>query len=236
MEQYNFKNVQELFERLNGQCNYLIMRNYEDILLLGQPGKEHEDIDFLCDDCRRMVELMDARPGRRYEYGRPGFYEDGIRYVISLGGRETFVDIRHVGDNYYDPAWEKEMLENKRWKEEGFFVMNEADYFYSLIYHAILQKKSLSEDYRKRLAEMASALDFLAETEEDFLGLLIKEMKEKGYRFCYPEQITMPSRFELVPKEMCTGRIGWYIGKVKRLPVRTLSFLHKKKKNIFGRI
>lgn len=225
MDQYRWKDTEELFRNLNEKCNYLIMRNFEDIKEINSHGKIHDDIDFLCDDYKKMVEVMDARPRR--------FYDNKVQYQILIGGGYTKIDIRSVGDNYYDSLWQKEMLENKSWQDEGFFVMNESDYFYSLVYHAVLQKKILSEDYRKKLADMAEALGFHAETEKEFLTLLIDEMKRKKYLFWYPEDTTVPNRFYMVPKEMCVGQKGWYFRKVKYLPVRARSFIHYKRKLMF---
>ena len=61
--------------------------------------------------------------------------------------------------------------------------MDEKNEFYSLIYHAIIQKNSVSEDYAEKLAAMAGISEF---TEAWGLKELEAFMKEKGYRYTYP--------------------------------------------------
>lgn len=217
MEQYDWKDTTELFQKLNEECNYLILRNYEELGKINLEESLHDDIDFLCDDYKKMVKVMDAKPRR--------FYDNKVQYRILLGGRYMKIDIRHVGDNYYDSLWQKEMLENKCWNDEGFFTMNESDYFYSLIYHAILQKPALAEDYRHKLADMARSFGIKADTEKDFLTLLIDAMRRRNYFFYYPEDVTVPNRFYLTPKEMCIGKIGWYLRKIRNFPIRAGSFV-----------
>lgn len=220
MEQYQWNSLGELFQKLNSECNYLIMRNYENLKEINWLETLHDDIDFLCDDYRKMVKVMDARPRR--------FYDNKVQYQILLGGGYIKIDIRSVGDNYYDSLWQKEMLAHKRWHEEGFFVMNESDYFYSLIYHAILQKKALAEDYREKLADMAHTRGISAETEKEFLTYLVDEMKKNNYLFRYPEDTTVLNRFYMVPKEMCVGQAQWYLRKLRHLPIRFCSFFYNK--------
>lgn len=81
MEQYQWKNLEELFQKLNEECNYLILRNYETLKELNRPGGIHDDIDFLCDDYKKMVKIMDARPRR--------FYDNKVQYRILLKGGGT---------------------------------------------------------------------------------------------------------------------------------------------------
>lgn len=78
MDQYRWKDTEELFRNLNEKCNYLIMRNFEDIKEVNSQGKIHDDIDFLCDDYKKMVEVMDARPRK--------FYDNKVQYQIIIGG------------------------------------------------------------------------------------------------------------------------------------------------------
>lgn len=122
------------------------------------------------------------------------------------------------------------MLARKCRHADGFFVMNESDYFYSLIYHAVLQKKALTEDYRKKLADMAHTLGISAETEENFLTCLIDEMKRRHFRFPYPGDSTVYNRFYMVPREMCVGKAGWYLRKIRHFPLRICSFIYHKSK------
>src|SRR3989304_4092278 len=70
------------------------------------------------------------RPGPAYEYG--GYKVSGY---VAIGGRDVSVDIRFVGDCYYCEQWERDML-SRRVRAGGFFVANNENLFYSLLYHA----------------------------------------------------------------------------------------------------
>ena len=220
MEQHNWNNTSELFEQLNKQCNYLILRNYEcmdqqDIFTDG-----HEDIDFLCEDQQQMVSLLDARPRHRYD--------NKVQYVILIGGKFVKIDLRHTGDAYYDPLWEQRMLKNRVLHPFGFYVMNREDYFYSLIYHSILQKKFLSEDYRLRLEHMASEHGLSGVTERDFLRLLDRFMLQNGYYYFYPNDCTVTNRFHLTDPAKRNGYFLWCLRKVRHLPIRTINYMINK--------
>lgn len=91
------------------------------------------------------------------------------------------VDIRSVGDGYYCEEWEDAILK-QRVPHECFYVMNEENHFYSLIYHAIFQKSALSDEYRLRLSEMwGKGL----QTEEKLIDILENYMVRQGYKYVY---------------------------------------------------
>lgn len=143
-----WKTAAEAFAVLNDCCTYLVMRNYEhfyeELLLEG-----HNDIDVLCRsprDRRKMVKALGAVPRLSRD--------NGIHYRFRCGGKEMDLDIRCVGDGYYDRRWQKEMLKTRVYDKRGFYHMEEDDYFYSLLYHGVYQKEGLSEEYFQRLNAM----------------------------------------------------------------------------------
>ncbi len=220
MGQFNWSSVEDVFQKLNETCNYLVIRNHEEIKIIKEAKNVHEDIDFLCEDYRRLVEVLDAKPRHAYD--------NKVQYQILLNGKKLKIDIRSVGDNYYDVSWQRAMLERKQLTEEGYYIPAEADYFFSLIYHGILQKRKLSEEYREKLTRMGEALGYSAKTEAEFLELLKGEMERNGYLFWYPKDSTVVNRFELLPKELCRGKFGWYIRKVLHFPLRVFNFVYGK--------
>lgn len=155
-------------------ADYLIMRNwegfYDDILLEG-----HNDIDLLCRDKDSrdiIVRLLDAKP----------LTPDGFHYSFKHRGREVTLDTRIVGDGYYDRRWQREMLKSKRLHPLGFYVMDPENYFYSLIYHAVYQKKNvLSEEYSERLNRMSPVEETWGQ--DDFAVQLDLFMKKNRYAY-----------------------------------------------------
>ena len=167
--------LESFFKAMNAECEYIVMRNYEE--LFGDFAKgEHQDIDFLCTDRESFIKAGGC--AARFKE------KDLIHRVISVGGREIPVDVRTVGDGYYDTAWEKHMITTRRIVQDVIPVPEEEDYYYSLLYHAIIQKKKMAEDYKVRLKKMAADLGILGEQD---LESLLGYMKGKGYMLTYPE-------------------------------------------------
>ena len=187
--------VDELFNSLNEQrVGYIILRNFEEIengLLF---SSTHPDIDFLVSNRKKFSNIIGAEP--RF------IKDDGIHYKLSISNTEVIIDVRSVGDGYYDPRWEKSMLRNRVLHDGGYYIPSKKDYYYSLVYHAILQKKGLSCEYLNRLTQMAGILGIKANSERDHLNILESFMKDNGYFYTYPYDIHVPFRKELVPSEM----------------------------------
>lgn len=196
---YEFGSITDFFCALNqAEINYLVLRNYENLLNPEIYVGGHGDVDLLCDDSRAIVELTGAQPMRP---DKPGMLGDGIHYSIMVGGNPVQLDLRQVGDGYYCSEWEKGLLERKV-RRDCFYVMADEDYFYTLAYHAILQKRGLSEDYRSRLYSMAIqlGLEFEGPSEREFIRLLEDHMRVNGYRFTFSHDYMVPNRFHLVDK------------------------------------
>lgn len=174
----NWEHIEDAFLQLNAKCEYLILRNFEgffdDILIEG-----HNDIDVLCasrSDRKNMVHILDAVP-------RIGV-DNGIHYKFLYKGKEIALDIRTLGDGYYDRSWQRAMLKKRIYNPIGFYTMDEENYFYSLIYHAIYQKKSLSQEYLARLRAMNPMVH---EAEQiDFEKTLLQFMTKKRYKYTIP--------------------------------------------------
>lgn len=202
-----FDRIEDLFNTLNdASVKYLVLRNYENLLEPELYVDGHGDIDMLCSDSQEIVNLINARP---LTEDKPGKLGDGVHYAIEVDGKPVKLDLRHVGDGYYCSKWEKEMLES-RVKHDCFYVMNETDYFYSLVYHAVLQKRSLSQEYSSRLLQMSKGLGLIetSANEKEYLQLLQTFMRGKGYRFTYSHDYLVPNRFHLVDKELVDKNRG----------------------------
>ena len=174
----NIEDLQAAFLDINTTtADYLIMRNwegfYDDILLEG-----HNDIDLLCRDRDTrdiIVRLLDARP----------LTADGFHYCFQYRGQRVTLDTRILGDGYYDRGWQRNMLNHKRLHPLGFYVMDSENYYYSLIYHAIYQKKEgLSEEYAQRLNQMSPADEVL--TQDGFADQLHAFMRRNRYAYTVP--------------------------------------------------
>ena len=200
-----FKNLTEYFEELNSYegLEYVVMRNfdnYPDKVLLD----EHADIDILTND----YFLFKAISGGKARKGP--MVEDGGYKVcnkVNIAGMEIDVDVRHMGDNYYCADWEKDIL-SKRVLHKGFYIMDDINHFYSLMYHGLCQKAPgrLSNTYKTKF------LDFEPKTnvginesnvhDEEFLfRTLHKFMKEKNYDYIRPNELSIHFR-TMIPEDV----------------------------------
>lgn len=187
--------IEEMFEQLHkANLKYIILRNYEEIDADNFYSSGHADIDFLTSNGRRFAKIIGAYP-RFVE-------DDGIHYKVMIAGNEVVIDARSVGDGYYDARWEKEMLFRRKLKDNRFYIADDQNYYYSLVYHAILQKKAIANDYLVRLNTMARDLNIQASTEQEHLSALEGFMKENGYFYTLPYDIHVPLRIELVNQTM----------------------------------
>ena len=209
----NWESLTDLFSELNAKCDYLVLRNFEQM-----SGDEflmdgHEDIDFLCSNPEELIMSLGAFPRK--------FYNKKVQNYILFKGKKVKIDIRYVGDNYYDKTWQMQMLRTKVMNKNGFWTMNQENYFYSLIYHAILQKSSLSDEYFCRLVVMAKSAGFEVDKEADLLQLLEDMMQKNGYKFVYPQDGSVPNRFNMLSNKP-SGKVKWIIRKILIKPQESI--------------
>ena len=216
----NYATIADAFKTLNEHgAEYLVLRNYDNLQSPEMYMDGHGDIDMLCRDSQEVANLLGAGIDRK---DKPPFRGDGTHYYIYVDGKYVSMDLRYVGDDYYCAAWQRDMLA-KRVKHECFYVMDDENYFFSLIYHAVLQKRSLSEEYRQRLFGMAARLGISPDTpdEKGLVRLLDDFMRRMGYVYRYSSDKLVPMRFHVVDRTLVSrnARNFWahwaFDGKVK---------------------
>lgn len=223
--QKNWNSLSELLQAFNQNCNYLILRNYEKISDENYYLEGHDDIDFLCDDQKKMRRVAGARRSLKII--------STDHFFIKIKGSIVKIGIRYVGDGYYDKLWEKHMLENRSYNDNGFYTMNSEDYFYSLIYHSLLQKRKMADDYKQRLFEMGKEQYAAGKNEEEWLEIILNYLQKKEYRITAPLDAVVPMRKDIIldlPKSMYTGwntlyklgRIFYWIGVKFRLVLKSI--------------
>ena len=143
----NWKSMQELFYVLNNTIKYVILRNYEQ-LPHRYTSKIHSDIDLLVSDYKEACYITNSKEvfGLKHR----------VQNCIKIGEKNIFFDFRYIGDNYYDESWEKNILARRKFNKKGFYVPSDEDYFFSLLYHALVHKPFISKDYREKLANIAN--------------------------------------------------------------------------------
>ena len=171
-----WKNINELFYVLNSTTNYVVLRNFEgfpDLLT----SERHRDIDILTDDLWQIPYIVNKRVSPENE--------EGLRPYVKVGQDKIKFDFRYPGDNYYDSRWENDLLKGRVLSEKGFYIPDDVNYFYSLLYHMIIHKKAIFDEYLDRLVILSSKINKKIERSDlkSFKRVLDEFMRENNYRY-----------------------------------------------------
>lgn len=173
-----WKTVEEMFYALNNCITYSILRNYEAL-----PNEiyenEHNDIDIICESLEDAAYVLNAIPVFDEEYR--------VHYKTQVEGRTAYFDLRHIRDNYYCEKMEKEILQQRIYNEKGFYTLNTENYFYSLLYHALIQKPVFKDDYKEKLMNMKLENVDMNTTAEEYAEILKKWLIKKDYIVLEPQ-------------------------------------------------
>ncbi|HBG27228.1 MAG: hypothetical protein A2Y10_12430 [Planctomycetes bacterium GWF2_41_51] len=187
-----WKSLEEMFYVLNNTMTYVVLRNYEN-MINELVHYEHPDIDLLVLDRDRTAQILNARRVPAEEYR--------VQYKVTISGKEIPCDLRFLGDDYYDKTWQHDILLNRRLDGQGFYVPSETDHYYSLLYHAIIHKKIFLDEYRVKLADMASKLGL----ESPERCMLDEYMKNQMYQYVRPKDMSV--RYTIGTSKMPKDRI-----------------------------
>lgn len=185
-----WKSLDELFYTLNATINYAVLRNYE---ILPQKFKSdlHGDIDIITDNYQNMCYIVNAKPVTKNP-------KRVYNYTI-VNDEKVVFDFRHIGDDYYCKDFEKDILNSRVLNGNKIYVPNEEYQFYSLIYHAIIQKFMIAPDYYEKIFKLFCKLELdnvyninNYSSPFDLYFILLKNfMQKKNYNFVRPEDTTV---------------------------------------------
>lgn len=199
-----WNSIKQLFYVLNHTTDYLVLRNFEPL-----PDQyhvnNHGDIDLLTKNYNDLIWILN---GKKVYKGK-----HRVHHKVVINHTPVMFDIRYIGDNYYDQSWQEEMLRKKVKVRNSFYAVDSENYFYSLLYHALIHKKQIANDYISRLLIMADSLgindgskiiDF--RNKENLLELLTQFMDSKGYLFTEPKDLSVYFNYELANKQISSKR------------------------------
>lgn len=165
-----WQNLEELFKVLNSSCDYVVLRGLED---------KGGDIDLLVEDFKKVQYLLNAKKIHKQTHR--------CQVKTKVANSEALFDLRSVGDNYYCEKWEEDILKNRIYDERGYFTPNKQDLFYSLIYHSLFHKKTLSNKYNETLKKLSVEINApnaeKYENPYDLYTLLLQDYMEKNDYF-----------------------------------------------------
>ncbi|MCK9563722.1 MAG: hypothetical protein M0R02_13510 [Bacteroidales bacterium] len=186
--QKKFKSMRDLFTILNNTIGleYVVLRNYETI---NSDNQTIGDIDFLTNDYFLFQRIVDAI--EKPKNGNSNGVSNGgtsIRNIIIINNVEIPIDISYINDQYYDAEWQKSILVNSVF-HNYIKIPNEKEYFYSLLYHAYLHKKNITNEYKNKLNLLASkiSIPYSINTEiHEAIKILENYILNHNYSFTIP--------------------------------------------------
>lgn len=192
--------INQLFLKLKQLgIQYVVLRNWEgfynDLLIKG-----HNDIDVLCKrekDKKGFIKVFGAK-----HIGDPYFG----KYAFSILDNTFYLDFRIVGDGYYCKKWEQHMLKTKLLDQKGFYKLNNENYYYSLLYHALIHKNHMAVNYKTLLNNLSCDASS-KNLEESLLTFMIK--KKYYYSISYDKFVgsNFKGREIKIRKELSTKLI-----------------------------
>tara|TARA_B110000879_G_scaffold207804_1_gene292166 strand:- start:4453 stop:5616 length:1164 start_codon:yes stop_codon:yes gene_type:complete len=186
----------ELFHVFNLTSNYIVLRNFDN--LEEQLTTKHPDVDVLTENKNLTKDILNAVETTNKSYR--------VQHSVKINNKDINFDIRYVGDNYYDKNWEIELLKTKVKHEKGFYIPDNLNLFYSLIYHALIHKQHISEDYIKQFLTLSIRLnlDFkvcnLIDT--SLLDILFQYMYGHNYDIVEPYDLSVFFNERLINKKI----------------------------------
>lgn len=179
--------IYDLFRVLGESLPYVVLRNFErmDEELV---STEHCDIDLLVSDYHQARSVIGARRVFAPKYR--------VHTVANIGGRDIYFDLRSVGDNYLPRVWQLLILNNRVRHKDNFYIPEDEDYFYSLIYHALINKDRIAANYTEVLIQLGRRLNLNAEriAKNDkpyLLALLDYYLHKNGERIVEPVDLSV---------------------------------------------
>ena len=171
-----FESLESFFSLLNKEINYVVLRNF-DYLPKQFRSELHGDIDILTDDLPKLVKIT----GAQKVFNKPF----RVQYKIKINEEWVLFDFRYVGDQYYCRSWEENILKTKVFIKNCFFVMNNENLKYTLLYHALVHKHKIANDYEEKLKSFFPCDSMCLKNE------LQSFMKANNYNFAQPLDLSV---------------------------------------------
>merc|ERR1712194_361747 len=162
-EKREFDSLRRVFDVLDfSGIDYVVLRNFEKMPDEVKVDHNHLDVDLLVSDYYEANRLLDGD-----------------------------FDLRHVGDNYLDKQWQLDILKRRVKLGSGIYIPSEEDHLHSIIYHAIIQKRSISQTYVNVMTSLGKFTVAQARDKKFLREKLDSFMESHGYHMVRPLDTTV---------------------------------------------
>ncbi len=143
------------FDEIPGE--WMILRNFR--------GEDEGggDVDMLVDDLESTIAALNCAAVDAYSTPEG----QKTKYVVRVGDKLAVLDIRTVDDGYLDSRWSQDVLAN-RVKEGGLYRPDHQDWYWTLLYHALIHKGELGK-YSEVLEDLQPGADHSRAALRDYM-------------------------------------------------------------------
>ena len=183
-----FDSKKKFFKKLNSnkKLRYVVLRN--------QTSK-NDDIDILVNDYFLFKRISDCHSYKTKNLnlisnsGDP-VENNGIKVsnYIKIKDKIIKLDVRFIGDEYFDISWQKKILNNREYFK-GYYVPNNENFIYALLYHIVYHKGYIDKKYKYILKKSfkLKSVNF-----EKIAKMIDNYLISKKYRITRPLDLTIP--------------------------------------------
>jgi len=171
-----WKSLEHIFYILNETVNYVILRNFE---LLPNEYKidEHGDIDILVEDAPTFIAIVQKHNNLLNN-------SFNFRNTVEYADTSVLFHTKILGDNYYDYNFEKRLINTAIKNDKGIRIPNSEEYFYSLLYHVLYHKNSISNTYIPILTKYAKYNNIEFKNNWKYLAKILNDyMKKNNFKY-----------------------------------------------------
>lgn len=176
-----WESIEQLFYVLNSTVRYAVMRGYGE--LASGDFIDHGDTDIMTDDYENVLIILNS----------PVYNNIRHKALISIKEQKYVLDIwdcSNTGRNYFDPVWVQEMLRTLIYWN-GLQVLNPQNDFYCLLYHCLINKGYIADDYMLKLQRYKREFGI---EEQDWNKILVAYLQDKKYEIIRPTDTANPFR------------------------------------------
>ena len=115
--------LEQFFYFINEVESYLVLRNFSE---LDKKIEEIDDIDLLVNNRSKFALFSNAV---KMSKGT-----ERANYSILVDKKNLNIDLRYIGDNYFDQFWQQDCMNKKVLHDKGFYIMDEENQYFSLLH------------------------------------------------------------------------------------------------------
>ncbi len=191
--QHIFDSKNDFFKSLNRskKLKYVVLRNQ---------NSKKEDIDILVNDYYLFKKIADSHSYKKKNLtfisnsGDP-IEDNGIKVsnYVKIKNEILKIDVRFIGDGYFDSNWQKKILNQRKFRH-GYYIPNNENYIYSLIYHIVYHKGYIDNKYmsiiKKNFGLNIGDFDKITQIINNYLS-------SKKFKITRPLDLTIPVTYQL---------------------------------------